>query len=171
MSSAAFRELFPVTRNLIYFNHAAVGPLSVRAYEAMERFARDQRDHGALHWKKWYAEYDRARESAAKLIGAHADEIGGLAGENLRKMRDWLPKARLLLTIKRDVPLSVSIHDLQLSGNPAKQRELYERFGFKTWLRELDPALDPPTLLATMHYANDADLQHLREGLAKAGFQ
>ncbi|MGE0579956.1 adenylate/guanylate cyclase domain-containing protein [Reyranella sp.] len=37
-------------------------------------------------------------------------------------------------------------------------------------LRELDPALDPPTLLATMHYANDADLQHLREGLAKAGF-
>ena len=25
---------------------------------------------------------------------AHADEITGLAGENLRKMRDWLPKAR-----------------------------------------------------------------------------
>lgn len=38
-------------------------------------------------------------------------------------------------------------------------------------VRELDPVLDPPTLLATMHYANDADLQHLREGLAKAGFQ
>ncbi len=37
-------------------------------------------------------------------------------------------------------------------------------------VRELDPALDTPALLATMHYANDADLQHLREGLAKAGF-
>jgi adenylate cyclase len=36
-------------------------------------------------------------------------------------------------------------------------------------VRELDPGLDVPTLLATMHYANDADLQHLREGLAKAG--
>jgi adenylate cyclase len=36
-------------------------------------------------------------------------------------------------------------------------------------IRELDPALDPPTLLATMHYANDTDVQHLREGLAKAG--
>ena len=75
MSSAAFRDLFPVTKNLIYFNHAAVGPLSVRAYEAMERHARDQRDHGALHWKNWYAEYDRARESAAKLIGSQPDEI------------------------------------------------------------------------------------------------
>jgi len=71
----SFRELFPVTRNLIYFNHAALGPLSVRAAEAMERFVRDQRDYGALHWKKWYAEDARFRESAAKLIGANADEI------------------------------------------------------------------------------------------------
>ena len=74
-SRSAFRELFPVTRNLIYFNHAALGPLSVRAAEAMERFVRDQRDHGALHWKKWYAEDARFRESAAKLINADAEEI------------------------------------------------------------------------------------------------
>ncbi|HJQ41178.1 MAG TPA: aminotransferase class V-fold PLP-dependent enzyme [Thermoanaerobaculia bacterium] len=75
MSSVSFRELFPVTRNLIYFNHASVGPLSVRASEAMERFVRDQRDHGALHWKKWYAEDAKYRESAAKLIGAQSEEI------------------------------------------------------------------------------------------------
>ena len=75
MTSAAFRELFPVTRNLVYFNHAAVGPLSVRAYEAMERHARDQRDYGALHWREWYAEYDSLRESLARLIGATPGEI------------------------------------------------------------------------------------------------
>lgn len=75
MSSADFRELFPVTRHVVYFNHAAVGPLSVRAFEAMERHARDQRDFGALHWRAWYAEYDRVREGAAHLIGAQADEI------------------------------------------------------------------------------------------------
>jgi cysteine desulfurase / selenocysteine lyase len=72
---SSFRDLFPVTRNLIYFNHAAVGPLSVRAAEAMERHARDQRDFGALHWRDWYAEYDRLRESAARLIGATPGEI------------------------------------------------------------------------------------------------
>lgn len=75
MTSAAFRELFPVTRNLVYFNHAAVGPLSVRACEAMERHARDQRDHGALHWREWYAEYDKLREALATLIGATPGEI------------------------------------------------------------------------------------------------
>src|SRR5437660_10502561 len=75
MDKKSVRELFPVTRNLVYFNHAAVGPLSTRAYEAMERHARDQRDQGALHWREWYAEYDRLRASAARLIGAESNEI------------------------------------------------------------------------------------------------
>ena len=75
MSSADIRELFPVTRNLVYLNHAAVGPLSIRAFEAMERHARDQRDFGALHWKAWYAEIDRLRESMARLINAEPQEI------------------------------------------------------------------------------------------------
>jgi cysteine desulfurase/selenocysteine lyase len=69
------RELFPVTQHFVYFNHAAVGPLSVRAHEAMAKHAVDQRDFGALHWREWYAEIDRVRESAARLIGARADEI------------------------------------------------------------------------------------------------
>ena len=75
MDKPAVRELFPVTRNLIYFNHAAVGPLSTRASEAMERHVRDQRDHGALHWKEWYAEDAHLRASAARLIGADPGEI------------------------------------------------------------------------------------------------
>lgn len=75
MDKASLRELFPVTKNLVYFNHAALGPLSTRASEAMEKFVRDQRDFGALHWKEWYAEYVHLRTSAAKLIGADAGEI------------------------------------------------------------------------------------------------
>lgn len=71
----AIRELFPVTRNLVYMNHAAVGPLSVRAAAAIERHARDQRDFGALHWRAWYEEYDRLRASAARLINAQPSEI------------------------------------------------------------------------------------------------
>jgi len=75
MDKKSVRELFPVTQNLIYFNHAAVGSLSLRAYEAMERHARDQRDRGALHWREWYAEYDRLRASAGRLIGVQPNEI------------------------------------------------------------------------------------------------
>ena len=42
---------------------------------------------------------------------AHANDIGGVVGENLRKVVDWLPKARELLTIKCDVELPVKIDD------------------------------------------------------------
>ena len=70
-----WRDQFPLTRNLVYLNHAALGPLPMRAYQAMEAHARDQRDYGALHWKQWYAEHDRLRVSAAKLLNAQPSEI------------------------------------------------------------------------------------------------
>ncbi len=88
---------------------------------------------------KWIEKY-----GSLEGVLAHADEITGLAGENLRKMRDWLPKARQLLTIKRDVPLPLKVDELKAKPNPALQRAQYERFGFKTWLRELEAGTRPP---------------------------
>src|SRR5437762_1990265 len=84
---SSFRDLFPVTRNVVYFNHAAVGPLSVRACEAMERHARDQREFGALHWREWYAEYDRLRIVTVSSVAFHngfaadLDAIGALCAQ------------------------------------------------------------------------------------------
>jgi len=69
------RALFPVARNVVYLNHAALGPLSTRAYDAMEGHARDQREFGALHWRDWYQEYELYRESAARLLGATPQEV------------------------------------------------------------------------------------------------
>jgi DNA polymerase-1 len=71
---------------------------------------------------------------------AHAGEITGLAGENLRNANGWLPQARELLTIKRDVPLGLTLADLTSTADAARQRQLYERFGFRTWLREVEGA-------------------------------
>jgi DNA polymerase-1 len=85
---------------------------------------------------KWIVQY-----GSLEGVMEHAGEISGLAGENLRKVLDWLPQARELLTVKRDVPLSVSLEDLQVrSPDPARLRSVYERFGFKTWLKEAESA-------------------------------
>ncbi len=83
---------------------------------------------------KWLSQYD-----SLDNVMAHADEIGGVVGENLRKKLDWLPMARELLTIKCDVNLPV--HVSTLTPNEAdrdKLRELFGQFEFKTWLRELE---------------------------------
>ncbi|HVL35822.1 MAG TPA: DNA polymerase I [Burkholderiales bacterium] len=74
---------------------------------------------------------------------AHAAEVPGLAGENLRKVAEWLPKARALLTIRRDVPLPVRLEELTARPDAGRQRQLYERFGFKTWLKELQGEARP----------------------------
>src|SRR5688500_16942436 len=74
---------------------------------------------------KWIEKY-----GSLEGVLAHRDQFTGLAGENLRKQADWLPRARELLTIKRDVPLQVGVSDLQAKPDVEKQRALYERFGF-----------------------------------------
>jgi len=83
---------------------------------------------------KWIEQY-----GTLDAVVAHAGEIGGVVGENLRKSLDWLPKARWLLTMKRDCELPVTLEDLHKDiHDAAKLRELFARFGFKSRLRELE---------------------------------
>jgi len=82
---------------------------------------------------KWLAQFDTLEE-----IIAHADEIKGAVGENLRRALDWLPMARKLITIHTDVPLDRTVADLVMrpADKPALV-ELYGRYHFRTWLREV----------------------------------
>ncbi len=90
---------------------------------------------------KWLAKY----ETLENLV-AHAQDITGVVGENLRKALDWLPMGQKLITIKTDVPLPVGVHALHPQPqDPTKLVELYERFGFKTWLHEIAGAQDEHT--------------------------
>ncbi len=66
---------FPVTSNLIYLNHAAVGPLCKRAANAMRQIATDTEEYGSIHYEKWMDCYARLRVAAATLINAEASEI------------------------------------------------------------------------------------------------
>lgn len=70
-----YRSQFPVTENLVYLNHAAIGPLCRPAAEAMQWFTDDAQRFGSLHYDQWLAAYEGLRAAAAKLIHAHRDEI------------------------------------------------------------------------------------------------
>jgi len=78
---------------------------------------------------------------------AHADEIKGVVGENLRKAKDWLPVARTLVTIKTDGDLSGQVPDFDVlrAQEPDTQalHALAQRYEFKTLLRELDMTAAP----------------------------
>ena len=86
---------------------------------------------------KWLMEY-----GSLENLMARADEIKGVAGENLRKARAWLPKGRALLKIKTDCDLAGHIDGLpdmnfvviNADNTPAtasKLSDFYLKYGFK----------------------------------------
>jgi 5'-3' exonuclease len=56
---------------------------------------------------RWLAQY-----GSLDAIVAHANEIPGVVGENLRAALDWIPQGRRLLTVKTDCALPVGPADL-----------------------------------------------------------
>ncbi len=71
-------------------------------------------------------------------IMAHADEIKGKVGDNLRESLVQLPLSRELVTIKCDVEMLLKPLELEREApDTGVLRELYSELEFKTWLAEL----------------------------------
>ncbi len=88
---------------------------------------------------KWLAEY-----GSLDGVIAHAAEVGGKIGENLRKALPQLPLSRQLATIRTDVPLAEGPRDLHLRERDADTlRTLYRRYEFNAALKELDAGSEP----------------------------
>ncbi len=88
---------------------------------------------------KWLAQFDNL-----DALIAHAAEIKGAVGDNLRRALDWLPMARKLITIRTDLSLEQTVPDLMMrQPDRVALAEFFRRYHFRTWLRELTD-LEPP---------------------------
>jgi DNA polymerase-1 len=98
----------------------------------------------AAKWLERYGTLDH--------VVAHAAEIAGVVGENLRLALDWLPQGRRLLTVKTDCALPVAPEDLRIDGADAERlNALFQRFEFRSWIRDRargDAAGDPAGAIA-----------------------
>jgi len=85
----------------------------------------------ALKWLSQFGSLDG--------IIAHADEIGGVVGQNLRDHLGFLPLGRKLVTVVCDLPDLPAPDTLTTSPrDTATLRDLYTRYQFRTWLGEID---------------------------------
>jgi DNA polymerase I len=88
---------------------------------------------------KWLAQY----ETLDNLM-AHANEIGGKIGDNLRASLDHLPLSKQLTTIVCDLELPYTIEDChQQPANTTELIRLLTELGFTTWLKLLANTADP----------------------------
>lgn len=69
------RDLFPITRESIYFNHAATGPLSLPARRAIEECMDVYARQAEFTIDAYFRRVNTARSNVAKLIGAEQEEI------------------------------------------------------------------------------------------------
>jgi len=84
----------------------------------------------AAKWLQTYGSLD--------AVVAHADQITGAVGDNLRKALEWLPTGRQLLTIKTDCDLNGWVPNLPAMDSIAVSEQdigalkvFYEKYGFK----------------------------------------
>lgn len=82
---------------------------------------------------KWLAEY-----GTLDGVMAHAADIKGKIGDNLRAALERLPLNRQLVTIKTDVALDGNAQSLGMRERDVDSlRQLYQRYGFNQALKEL----------------------------------
>ena len=70
-----YRREFPAAKRYIYFNHAAVSPLSTRVLAAMNAVSSGFFEKGILCEEEVFGRVDSARRAAARLVGARPEEI------------------------------------------------------------------------------------------------
>ncbi len=97
-----YRDQFPVTKNLIHLNHAAVAPLSKPAADAIRWLVNDCEQYGSLNYDVWMKSYDSLRQVTAQLINAQSSEIAivkntseGIA--TIANGLDWKPGDRIVV--------------------------------------------------------------------------
>ena len=75
MNLENIRKEFPVTSEIIFFDHARVAPLPKRVKQVVTAFIDDATRFGTAHYENWVLELERTRKKFAELINANRDEI------------------------------------------------------------------------------------------------
>jgi selenocysteine lyase/cysteine desulfurase len=73
-----FRDQFPITKDWVFFNHAAVAPLCRRCCERIEAWMVDMRDNGGMLSEDWFGAMEEIRGTAARLLNAKSTEVAFL---------------------------------------------------------------------------------------------
>ncbi len=98
---------------------------------------------------KWLNHY-----GSLEALLADAAAVAGKVGENLRASVGQVLLNQQLIRLREDVPLNLSIVDLAAkSPNHSALRTLYQRYEFKSWLKQLGNENHPEEVAEQTHQA------------------
>jgi selenocysteine lyase/cysteine desulfurase len=145
---------FPVRRNLVYFNHAAVAPLPRRVADAIEAHTENTKLRGAADWRRWYGDVEKTREKAAAFLGANRSEIAFLPstswGLNLvAHAFDWKPGDNV---VGDDMEFPANVYPWMLLGKRGVEYRLAKNRGGRVTADDIAAIVDARTRVVAVSW-------------------
>jgi selenocysteine lyase/cysteine desulfurase len=108
----SYRNLFPITRESHYLNHAAVSPTSTRVRDTAQDWLSDLVHHGMANIVDWIRRERETRASAARILGACVDEIAFIRSTShglstFAEGIDWKPGDEVAVCTALEFPANV----------------------------------------------------------------
>ena len=150
----ALRDDFPVTREWVFLDHAAVAPLSRPARDAIGEYLQDLTDNGDVNGDRWNQRVEDVRALAARLIHASPDEIAfvkntsegiGFVAEGL----DWRDGDNVV-TAAEEYPSN--IYPWMNLADRGVELRLVESRDHRIHLSDIDARIDARTRLVAISF-------------------
>ena len=168
---ALLENEFPVVRQTIYLNHAAVAPWPRRTAAAVTHFAEENLAHGATHYPEWVATEQRLRQQLAALLHAVPEDVALLkntsealsvvahgfpwnSGDNVVSSDEEFPSNRIVWQSLRE--RGVALRQVRLTGVADPEAALLEACDSRTRL----------LAISSVQYASGLRLDLARLGAA-----
>ncbi|MEP6819284.1 MAG: aminotransferase class V-fold PLP-dependent enzyme [bacterium] len=102
------RALFPVTERAVYLNHAAVSAPPTPTINAIKSQLADVSENGSVHFRKWLAVKESARQLVAGMLGARPEQVAFMRNTSdglstVANGLDWRPGDNLV-TFRHEFP-------------------------------------------------------------------
>ncbi|HLI06208.1 MAG TPA: aminotransferase class V-fold PLP-dependent enzyme [Ktedonobacteraceae bacterium] len=102
---------FPVTRNCVYLNHAANGPLPRPVARGLHEYIDDRSNYASMHGERWRMYEQGAHRRMADMIGAQPEQIAFTAstGDGMMMIAQGLPwqEGDSVITAEGEFPSNV----------------------------------------------------------------
>lgn len=142
-----WRKLFPITGELVHFNHAGVSPVSTRVRDAMEKFLDLSVRTGILHYAEMESRAEEARKKFAELIRAVPEEIAFIknTSEGLARIANGLPLKAGDRVVINNLEYPSNIYPWWHLRRKGVETLMVEHRDGRMRLEDLEAALEPPT--------------------------
>jgi len=102
MNFESIKKEFPVTNEIIFFDHARVAPLPERVRQVVTTFVSEATQFGTIHYDTWMQEVELTRKKFAQLINADPEEVSFVKNtsegiSNVANGLDWKPGDNLVI--------------------------------------------------------------------------